>query len=295
METIQAVLSYLIYQKDTFVIADFSGTTALGNLSEPHAGLEYKLTGEWSDNRRYGRQFQFNLAEAIIPQDEEGIFHYLVRIGKWVGPIVARKIIELYGEKTLVILKNDPLQVAREVRGITSTRALELQASLKKRESDEAILVQLWEIFSGIEGVNKSFPEKIRQVYGPESITVVKTRPYSLMDISGIGFQSADKIALRIGIEPTSPQRIDAAIRYVLGDQIATRGNTWATIENVVWGVASLLSVPDQLVIERIIDLISRPVESGITSRGENVTLMGVDRTETAIAETVGMRIENHA
>ena len=142
-------LKDIVFARDGFLIGKFAYEqkrgvfTALGKIMRPERGLAYKLRGHWTENPRFGRQLAFGYYEVLQPKDAEGIFKYLVRVAKWIGPTVAGRIVNAYGENSLEVLRSDPERVAAEIKGITLERAKEIQACLAENEQIEAALVEI--------------------------------------------------------------------------------------------------------------------------------------------------------
>ncbi len=109
MDTLTGTLADIRFSKNGFLIGNLeSGETVLGNMSEPVLGQEYSLSGDWVDDPRWGRQFKFQRYAAETPKDAEGIYLYLVRVCRWVGPHVGRQIVKQFGNTALDVLKTHP-------------------------------------------------------------------------------------------------------------------------------------------------------------------------------------------
>ena len=148
-ETIEATLSRIVFQNDNgFIIGAFTDEhnnkiSGLGNMVNPQVNMNYILTGYYEDNHKYGEQFKFSFYETVIPVDINGVFKFIVRLCKFVGPTVGNAIVDKYGEKTLLIMKTNPEKLSSEISGITLTRAKEIQATLLENENIEKVMVEL--------------------------------------------------------------------------------------------------------------------------------------------------------
>lgn len=231
MDKITGVLSHVKFSgKNNFVIADIQArgqmVTVLGSILNPNVGQEYKLFGSWMMDPQWGKQFKFRAFETIKPQSTDGIYRYVVRMAKWVGPKIGKRLTEKYEEKTLDMLRENPEQVASDIQGITYNRAIEIQANIKQNEQIEAALVELEKLVGG-QGLRASLPMDLVQKWGANAIRRIETNPYILTEMEGVGFPSADRIAINsIKVDPKSGYRQMAAILHVLKEDLFN-GNTW--------------------------------------------------------------------
>ena len=301
MEKITATLENIRYQNEEgFVIAGFAEGglvpfTALGNMLNPQPNMDYTLFGKWMTNKKWGRQFQFSRYETIQPRDEDGIYRYLVRTVRFVGPSIAEDLLEKYGERTLEVLRTDPLDVAKSIKGITLQRAENIQQELVEMEADEAVMVELLQILD-IPGLRKSLPYDLMNDYGSDAATRLKENPYIIMDYHGTGFLMADSLALHsCGIDPDSEFRARAAVVWAI-KQGMQEGNTW---------------VSNEFIDIRIIEVGIRQAVAGATitdmiddeqlvawSNGNGMAwfaLPEVDRDESLIAERIRYAVERKA
>ena len=240
-----ATLSRIRFQNEKgFLIGVFdkgkSRIAALGNLLKPKVGFDYKLRGKWVNNDVYGQQFKFHSYETIKPKSTDGIYRYLVHTAKWIGPIVANNLIEEYGQETINVLKTDPKKIARDIKGLTIKRAKEIQNIILENDAIEAIVVDLEALIGGM-GTRKSLPIEIAKKWGGDAIDVLKENPYRLTKFRGIGFLTADKIALaRFKIDKKSIHRQKAGILHVLKEN-ELEGNVWCYIDQLFRDAETLL------------------------------------------------------
>lgn len=235
------ILKGLIYKKEDFIIAHFMRVSkknddinfvALGEITNPQPGLAYRLHGSWITNERFGKQFKFKFHEVMQPKNTQGIYNYLVRVCKYVGPTVAQRLVDAYKEDTIDILKKDPGRVAKEIKGLSPERTFEIQEALKQNEKIESVLIELEKIFSEITGVRKSLPMDLVKMFGANAVEKIKENPYLVSRIRGVGFPTADKIALAIGFDERSPFREKSALFHVLESNMRENGGTYASIES---------------------------------------------------------------
>ncbi len=187
-------------------------TSCVGILLEPRTGSRLRLLGHWANNPRFGRQFEFSSAEELLPASREGIRLYLSSgLIKGLGAELASRIVDYFGEKTLEILDSDPERL-REVRGIGPKNLERIRASWAEHLGMRDLL-----LFVQPQGVSPSLAVRIYRVYGADSLSIVKENPYRLaMEIHGIGFQTADAMAAKLGFAQDHPLRIQAGCLYLL-------------------------------------------------------------------------------
>jgi exodeoxyribonuclease V alpha subunit len=186
--------------------------TVVGNLPSAVAGEYIEAKGEWKQDRDHGMQFKAVEIRTTPPHTVEGIEKYLGSgLIKGIGPHYARKIVEAFGERTLAVIDENPAFL-QEVRGIGSRRLQLIRQSWQEQKAVRSIMV-----FLQSHGVGTARAVRIYKTYGDQAIDIVRANPYRLAtDIWGIGFKSADQIAIKIGIDRHSPLRARAAVRYVL-------------------------------------------------------------------------------
>jgi len=212
-----------------FKIPKAGDVAALGDLINPQVGARYKLHGKWVHDNKWGRQFKFKRYEKMEPQDEAGIYRYIVHTAKWVGPAIGKQLIKLYSEETLQVLREDPERVAEEVRGITKKRAGDIQRMLLENQSRETLLVELEALVGGL-GLRKSLPTEIALKWKSDAITLLKKNPYILCKLENVGFLTADRIAMeRLKIEKDSFNRKVAAIHYIISKN-EKNGSVWIEV-----------------------------------------------------------------
>lgn len=249
-DTITGNLSRVIFSnQDThFIIASFNGDpgpfVALGTLPNAQPGMDYDLTGEWQENKKYGQQFKFDVYHVVEPTDAAGIFKYLVRICKFVGPATGNLIVDKYQDKTLEVLKTDPERVAKEIKGITQERAFEIQEELLKHAEYEHVIVKL-ESLLNVPGMRKSILTDLLKEHKHEAADRVLENPYMLIQFHGIGFALADKVAiLNANIPRDSLERKKAATIHAM-KTINQDGHIWIEKKKLIESVYELIQVKD--------------------------------------------------
>lgn len=245
---ITGILTKIRFQQDSFVIGDFRNNTGspsffciLGNMVNPQIDMEYKLTGEWHEDPVYKLQFKFTSFETIKPSDLQGIFKYIVRICKFVGPTVGKSIIDKFGEKTLDVMKNNPESISTSINGITKERALEIQKSLRENEENEKLMVELESILN-VPGMHKNVAPRLIEMFQSNAAEILKANPYILTHVKGIGFSLADRVALANRFDRESIHRKRAACLHVIRE-IMTTGSIWVPTRKLIDDIKELIHV----------------------------------------------------
>src|SRR5262249_6043733 len=160
----------------------------------------------------HGEQFRAAELRTTPPHTREGIVKYLGSgLVKGIGPHFARKIVEVFGERTLAVIDESPTFL-KEVKGIGARRIQRIRESWQEQKAVRGLMV-----FLQSQGVGTGRAVRIYKTYGEQALEVVRANPYRLAaDVWGFGFKTADELAGRLGIDRASPLRARAALRYVL-------------------------------------------------------------------------------
>lgn len=292
-ETIEGTLTEIRFHKDNFLIGRLNnGIAVKGTMTAPQLGMEYRFQGKWTEHPRWGKSFAFSSYTRSAPKSLPAIQAYLEQNSKWVGPETARKIIQAFGETSLEILKNEPERVAHEIPGITTGRALEISAMLKKAEAHEALEIALNEIFDNLP-VSARIRHKIIDRWGSEAPDRIKKDPYQLIEaIGGIGFLTADRIAKKVGFEPEGYPRLRAGVLHALGEAAWSGGHTFLPREALIRRAQELLCVaPD-----RIIGALAQMSAEGpiVAADADNIYLRELYAAETGVAEKLRYMGQRH-
>ena len=194
------------------------------------------MTGEWGHHPSYGEQFKIKSYKTEVPATEYGILKYLGSgLIKGLGPKMARRIVKKFGKQTLDIIEHQAERLS-SINGIGKKRiAMIRQAWQDQKEIRDVML------FLQSHGVSSGYATKIFKTYGNRSIAIVRDNPFRLaMDIFGIGFKSADQIALDLGISPTSPRRAEAGVFHVL-TRLTDEGHVYCPRERLVDSAVEIL------------------------------------------------------
>ncbi len=186
--------------------------TVIVHQTKVFAGATMEFAGGWTVHPHYGRQFKADLAVEKKPATAAALEKYLGSgLIKGVGPKTARKIVNHFRGSTLDIFEND-IDRLLEVSGIARKKLTMIKEAWREHRAVREVMM-----FLQGHGISTLFAVRIYKKYGDRAIEIVSADPYRLaLDFYGIGFFSADKVALSIGLAPDGPQRIVAAIRHVL-------------------------------------------------------------------------------
>ncbi|QTA88953.1 SF1B family DNA helicase RecD2 [Desulfonema magnum] len=217
--------------------------TVVGNLMAPNPGEILKMKGEWTSHPKYGEQFKIVYYDTAVPATVYGIRKYLGSgLIKGVGPIIAERIVNKFGEETLDIIEDDIGNLAK-VEGIGKKRIAMIQKAWDDQKEIREVMV-----FLQSHGVSSGYATKIFKQYGNESVAVVRENPYRLaMDIFGIGFITADRIAEQLGFAKDSPLRAEAGVLYVL-HQLSDEGHVYYPYEPLIEKSREILEVDREIV-----------------------------------------------
>ncbi|WP_103864931.1 AAA family ATPase [Aquimarina sp. I32.4] len=200
------------------------------------AGATMEFEGEWTQHIKYGDQFKAQNVVEKKPASASALEKYIGSgMISGVGPKIAKRIVKYFGNDTLDVFEDD-IERLTEVPGIAKTKLEQITSSWTEHREIRNVMLFLQEY-----GVSTLFAVKIFKKYGNDAIKIVQDNPYQLSkDIYGIGFFSADKIALSMGIKKNSPKRIRAAIAHVLAAS-RDQGHCYLELELILTEVEKLL------------------------------------------------------
>jgi exodeoxyribonuclease V alpha subunit len=219
----------------------------VGTLVRAVVGEHVEAVGSWVVDRDHGEQFKAEQLRSTPPATAEGIEKYLGSgLVKGIGPVYARKIVAAFGERTLSIIDQSPTFL-REVKGIGPKRIQRIRESWLEQKAVRDIMV-----FLQSHGVGTGRAVRIYKTYGDQAVEMVRTNPYRLAtDIWGIGFQTADELAGRLGIDRKSPLRARAALRYIL-QQLSQEGHVAYPEAAVMEKTAELTQIPKEILADAV-------------------------------------------
>ncbi len=255
--------------------------TVVGHAATIAAGEWITASGEWTNDRTHGQQFRARFLKTSAPTSIDGIEKYLGSgMIRGIGPVYARKLVRAFGEKVFDTIEAEPDRL-RDVTGIGPVRAKRITDAWAEQKVVREIMVFLHE-----HGVGTARAVRIYKTYGSDAVQVMTENPYRLArDIRGIGFKTADAIAMRLGIEKTAIIRVRAGISYALTEAM-DEGHCGLPTHDLVPLAEELLEVAKELIGAAIdLELADGTVIADRVGDTPCVFLSGLYRAEKAIAE----------
>lgn len=224
--------------------------TIVGSLPLIGEGQSVRVGGQWVNHPEYGQQLKVESYTEIVPSSLEGIEKYLGSgLIQGIGPATAKKLVDEFGMDTLDIIEYNPEKLMK-IEGIGEKKAAAISEAYNQQRELRNVMV-----FLQTYGITPGNSIKIYKKYGQDTISLIKENPYRLSsDIFGIGFKTADGIAQRLGIEPTSKYRLMAGVKYVL-TEYSGNGHTYLPSEVLVEKSSSLLGVPEDMLEDAAVSL----------------------------------------
>jgi exodeoxyribonuclease V alpha subunit len=219
-------------------------TTIVGTLPGVHVGELLAVEGEWERDPKYGRQLHVTAFTQRLPASVEGITRYLGSgLIKGIGPKKAQRIVEHFGEQTLAIIEQQPERLS-EVKGISAKDREQIAQSWAEQSEIKEL-----HLFLQSHDVSMNLATRIYKQYGQESIKVVRENPYQLaQDVYGIGFRTADEIAVKLGLPRDSIPRIVTGLTYVLAQAANDDGHCFLPENELMRRASEILQAPYELI-----------------------------------------------
>ena len=232
---------------------EFDPITVIVHQTKVFAGATMKFFGSWGSHPKFGRQFTATSAEEQKPASAAALEKYLGSgLIKGVGPKTAKKIVSHFGQDTLSIFEN-AMDDLLQVPGIANKKLKTIRAAWEEHRAIRDVM-----LFLQGHGISTLFAVRIFKKYGQRAIAIVTENPYRLAnDFYGIGFFSADKVALSLGIEKNAPVRIFAAIRHILAAS-RDRGHCYLTMDQIQEGINELLDLDLTGLLETYLQLMEQ-------------------------------------
>lgn len=221
--------------------------TITGLLPYVGEGDVMKVYGKWVHNPKYGRQFKVEQSEKQLPADRAAILRYLSSGAiKGVGPKTAKRIVDLFGEETFDVIENHPEWLS-DIPGITPKRARAISEDFQNKAGIRSAMMFFREFFGA------AITVRIYKRWGSRAVDLAKHNPYLLCEeIDGIGFEKADRMALSLGIEKSSEDRLCSGVLYLLSANAGQNGHACLPREKVTAGAAKLLESSPERIEEAI-------------------------------------------
>ncbi len=296
-ELVEGTLDQILYINDAngYVVAvveraDDAGTrqriTVVGELGTIKIGAGLRLSGHFEKHPRFGDQFRVQDFETIRPAGVNALERYLASEIKGVGPALARRIVERFGEELPAVLDTSPERL-HEVRGLSNAVAQRIAVAWR----DSSGLRELTVFLRG-HGIAAAHARRIHKVYGRDSLETVRTDPYVLArTISGIGFRTADNVAEKLGIPRNSIQRARAAMLFLL-ERMADEGHVFAPFGYLEHQFQSALEMDPDLARAALAELsASGDVVADEVDGAPAVYLKRLHEAESVVADRIRMLV----
>ena len=256
-ETVEGTIKSVVYHNDEngytvlhveppsngFELARGREITIVGKAQAVWEGEDVKATGQWVTDKVHGRQFKADDITCVAPKSIVGIERYLASgLIKGIGKVLAHRIVETFGTETLNVLEHQSARL-REVPKLGKTKIEQIRQSWHANATMRENM-----IFGQTYGISITKMTKIVRKYGPDAIAIIKANPYQLCrDIWGIGFATADKIALSVGIPKDSLLRARASLSYTLESEAEDGGHCWTYENDLLLHANELTEIPTEI------------------------------------------------
>jgi len=213
-------------------------TTVVGSLAAVQEGEQLHLKGKYEIHPKYGEQFKAVWWYSVLPATMAGITKYLASgLVKGIGSEMAQRLVGQFGAQTLEIIDNHQERLL-EVPGIGPKRLAQIREAWQGQKDIREVMVAL----QGL-GVSLGLATKIYHFYGAKAVEVLTTNPYQLaLDIQGLGFLTADRLASRLNLDPLAPARLAAGLLHIL-DTMAGEGHVYVPEEVLFRQTRELLRI----------------------------------------------------
>lgn len=254
MEILQGTISAVVYQnyENGYSVLRLSvgggqSVTVVGTIPLPVVGEQLMVTGRWSTHSNYGRQFEAEFLERLMPQSSMEILSYLSsRIIKGIGPKMAARIVDCFGDETLLVMERDPQRLS-QVPGISREKAIAIGEEFRLQVG----MRQLMEFFAAHQ-LPAELAVRTYKLYGDSTMDLLYDDPYLLMD-EGLdaSFGAVDRFAIELGVAGDDPRRVEAGLLFELSYNL-TAGHSFLPEEKLILATAQLLSVEAETVRQGI-------------------------------------------
>lgn len=292
-QNLTGVLERIIFSNDEnhFCIGEFRQSesnetvTIKGILGGVQCGETLELTGHWVNHPIHGEQFKILSYSSTLPSSVYGIRKYLGSgLVSGIGKVYAHKIVDHFGEDTLKIISEDSSRL-REVPGIGAQRAHSIKQAWRSQQAVREVVM-----FLQTYGVSVSHCLRLVKKYGTATRRIIQLNPYTIArEIEGIGFKTADRIAINLGIANDSPQRIDAGMLYAL-HTLEDKGHSGYPINQFNSFAAGLLGAQPETIATRLQHLIETEALA-LTPGSDLVQFPVTQDAESTIAHVVARLI----
>lgn len=256
--------------------------TVVGNAPAVTPGEVVEAVGSWVVDNQHGQQLRARVLQLAAPTSAQGVETYLASGAvRGVGPQLASRLVRAFGADVFRVIEEAPERL-EEVEGIGPKRRAQLEAAWREQKVVHQIM-----LFLHAHGLGTARAFRIYKTYGDNAVAVVRQDPYALArDIPGIGFRTADALALRLGIPPHADERARAGVEYILL-HLTEQGHCASPSTALVQRTGTLLGIPPDVVERAIAHGVAsgRLVRRNHPEHGPLVYLAWLDQAEATVAE----------
>ena len=295
--TVKGIIEDIVFQNAdngyTICVIDADGEpiTLVGIMPGIGEGEMMTAKGQWVNHPTYGKQFSVTQYSKEMPASAAAILTYLSSGAvKGIGPVTAKRIVDLYGEDSLNVIEEHPDWLA-DIKGISPKKAAEISESFKNQYGMRQVMLY----FQGLLSPNLAL--KVYKQWGNAAIDILRQNPYLLCDeVEGVGFEKADTFAKSLGVANDDEDRLMAGIKYVLYAELNRSGNCYMPIDLLSSRCTELLGVSGDLIKECIV-MLSHRSEIVAVKYGDitAIYLENVYRTEKFCAEKLKLLCDTMA
>ena len=258
LEILQGSISAVVFQNYDngyavlrLSLDDGQTVTVVGTIPLPAVGERLMVTGKWSNHSSYGRQFEAEFLERLMPQTAVEIVTYLSsRIIKGIGPIMANRIVNRFGDQTLLIMEREPERLA-EIAGISDKKAQQIGEEFRLQVG----MRHLMEFFA-LHHLPADLAVRTYKLYGETAIDLLYDDPYLLMDEQlEAPFGAVDKFAIELGVSAEDHRRVDAGVLFELRYNLSA-GHSFLPEEKLIAATSQLLDISSAAVIDSVTRLL---------------------------------------
>ncbi|MDD4493294.1 MAG: ATP-dependent RecD-like DNA helicase [Eubacteriales bacterium] len=243
MTNIEGMVESIIFRNESngYTVCEISTSngivTLVGCMPFVNEGEILKAAGNWTSHPDYGEQFKVEGYEKVLPRTKDAIERYLASgVIKGIGPSTAKKIVERFGEDSINVIQYNPEKLS-VIKGISDSKAEQIGRIFDEQREMMDVVFFLQKF-----GLGPSYAAKVYKEYGSRSVELIKNNPYRLADeVFGIGFKIADRIAMNLGLDPSSLYRVCSAMKHVLA-RSAESGHTYLPREQLAEYTENLLN-----------------------------------------------------
>lgn len=267
-----------------------SDITIVGTMPFFNEGDRIEVVGDLIYHDKYGEQVNVKNVRLKKPSDRESIIKYLASGNiKGIGKKTAEAIYDIFGKESLDILYKNPDKLLK-VEGIGKKKLNDIKLSAEETRDSRKSLEFLQSL-----RISYNLSMKIYNKYGENTIDIVKSNPYKLIeDIKGIGFSMADNLARNMQMEANSPFRISAGLRYVIDYEADFNGHTSLEITYLIDEAARLLKADTNLIAAQIeADLLSGKLELVEIEEKSYVYSKSLYQAEKSVAMAIAKKIKD--